>query len=41
MDFLLNFLIWFGVGIFVIFIVGFMAAAKLNSKQDQKNQKPD
>ena len=35
MDFLLNVLIWVGVVIFGIFIVGFMAAAKLNKRQDE------
>lgn len=35
-DFLLNVLIWVGVVIFFIFIVGFMAAAKLNSKKDDQ-----
>ncbi|WP_394220391.1 hypothetical protein [Alteromonas gracilis] len=38
MDFLFNVLIWVGVVIFVIFIVGFMAAAKLNKRQDANNQ---
>ena len=38
MDFLFNVLIWVGVVIFAIFIVGFMAAAKLNKKQDTENK---
>lgn len=38
MDFLFNVLIWVGVVIFAIFIIGFMAAAKLNKKQDNKNK---
>ena len=37
MDFLFNVLIWVGVVIFAIFIIGFMAAAKLNKRQDEKN----
>ncbi|WP_334020536.1 hypothetical protein [Alteromonas sp. S015] len=35
MDFLFNVLIWAGVVIFAIFIIGFMAAAKLNKRQDE------
>ena len=38
MDFLFNVLIWVGVVIFAIFIIGFMAAAKLNKKQDNNNK---
>ncbi len=34
MDFLLNILLSVGFVIFIIFIVGLMAAKKLNSKQD-------
>lgn len=37
MDFLFNVLIWVGVVIFAIFIIGFMAAAKLNKRQDANN----
>ena len=37
MDFLFNVLIWVGVVIFAIFIIGFMAAAKLNKRQDENN----
>ncbi|MBU3020444.1 hypothetical protein KO518_01335 [Aestuariibacter sp. A3R04] len=33
-DFLLNVIIWGGAVIFFIFIVGFMAAVKLNKKDD-------
>lgn len=36
MDFLFNVLMWVGVVIFFVFIVGFMAAAKLNQRQDKK-----
>jgi heme/copper-type cytochrome/quinol oxidase subunit 3 len=34
MDFLLNVLIWAGVVIFALFFIGFMAAVKLNKRQD-------
>ena len=37
MDFLFNVLIWVGVVIFAIFIIGFLAAAKLNKRQDANN----
>ncbi|WP_256253673.1 hypothetical protein [Alteromonas sp. V450] len=37
MDFLFNVLIWVGVVIFAVFAIGFMAAAKLNRKQDQSD----
>ena len=39
MDFLFNVLIWVGVVIFAIFVIGFMAAAKLNKTQDNHNAK--
>ncbi|WP_346992716.1 hypothetical protein [Alteromonas gracilis] len=39
MDFLFNVLMWVGVVIFFIFIVGFMAAAKLNQRQDSERNK--
>ncbi|WP_076010879.1 hypothetical protein [Alteromonas abrolhosensis] len=35
MDFLFNVLIWVGVVIFAIFFIGFMAAAKLNKRQEE------
>jgi len=35
MDFLFNVLIWVGVVIFAIFVIGFMAAAKLNKRQEE------
>ncbi len=38
MDFLFNVLIWVGVVIFAIFIIGFIAAAKLNKRQDDSNK---
>ena len=37
MDFLVNVLIWVGVVIFSIFVIGFMAAAKLNKRQDEND----
>jgi len=39
MNFLFNVLMWVGVVIFVIFIVGFMAAAKMNKRQDSARDK--
>ena len=39
MDFLFNVLIWVGVVIFAIFVIGFMAAAKLNKTQDNNKAK--
>ena len=38
MDFLLNILIWVGVVIFAVFFIGFLAAAKLNKRQDENDQ---
>ena len=38
MDFLINILVWVGVVIFALFFIAFVAAAKLNKKQEsQKN----
>jgi ABC-type sugar transport system permease subunit len=37
MDFLLNVLIWVGVVIFALFFIGFMAAVKLNKRQDRNS----
>ncbi len=37
MDFLLNVLIWVGVVIFAVFFIGFLAAMKLNKRQDDNN----
>jgi heme/copper-type cytochrome/quinol oxidase subunit 2 len=37
MDFLLNVLIWVGVVIFALFFIGFMAAVKLNKRQDNNS----
>ncbi|WP_269529434.1 hypothetical protein [Alteromonas sp. RW2A1] len=37
MDFLLNVLIWVGVVIFAVFFIGFLAAMKLNERQDDNN----
>jgi len=37
MDFLLNVLIWVGVVIFALFFIGFMAAVKLNKRQDSNS----
>ncbi|AFT78330.1 hypothetical protein AMBLS11_08745 [Alteromonas macleodii str. 'Black Sea 11'] len=37
MDFLFNVLIWVGVVIFAIFFIGFMAAAKLNKRQEESS----
>jgi len=34
MDFLFNVLIWVGVIIFAVFFIGFMAAVKLNKRQN-------
>ncbi len=39
MDFLVNILLGVGLVIFFIFVVGFMAAAKLNKRQDKNRQK--
>lgn len=38
MDFLLNILIWVGVVIFAVFFIGFLAAVKLNKRQDDNDQ---
>ncbi len=37
MDFLFNVLIWVGVVIFAIFFIGFLAAAKLNKRQEESS----
>jgi heme/copper-type cytochrome/quinol oxidase subunit 2 len=38
MDFFLNILIWVGVVIFAVFFIGFLAAVKLNKRQDDNDQ---
>lgn len=38
MDFLLNILIWVGVVMFAVFFIGFLAAVKLNKRQDENDQ---
>ena len=38
MDFLVKILIWVGVVIFALFFIAFVAAAKLNKKQDDRNR---
>ena len=38
MDFLINILIWVGVVIFALFFIAFVAAAKLNKKQDERKK---
>lgn len=41
MDFLLNVLIWVGVVIFALFFIAFVAAVKLNKRQDSvRDDKP-
>lgn len=38
MEFLLNILIWVGVVIFAVFFIGFLAAVKLNKRQNENDQ---